>query len=194
VLASMLYDFYQLASGGETFRRSTAMALIAILYLLDYFHLFVDLKELTRYPMAYDFLDLLIAVLFGLAFTFAKLDKLDRCQACVVAILLLMLAYSLFERSEHMMPWRTYVKARWIYCALAAIGMAQMALGQWSLLELYLAVVCALYVAHIILIWRSGSTPAVAQLSTIQLPGAGKEAKGPGARRRAKRTSIRVTR
>ncbi|HEY3743556.1 MAG TPA: hypothetical protein VGL53_27110 [Bryobacteraceae bacterium] len=157
VLASMLYDFYQFISGIDHFPHSTTMALIAFLYLLDYFHLFVDLKKLTAYPFVYDLLDLLIAVLFGLAFTFSKVNKLATCQACVMGIVLLMLTYSFLERSEEKIPWTKYLRSRWIYCALTVLCLAQVPLASWGWLETYLAAVCALYVAHIFLIWRGGA-------------------------------------
>lgn len=155
VLASMLYDFYLLASGNQTYHHAFVLAAITSIYLLDYFHLFIDLKELTGFPILYSTVDLAISILFGLAFAFAKSDQLPGCQLTIVSIVIAMLVYSLVEKAESRLSWLNYARRRWVYIALSVLGIGQLAVSRWGVLEAYLAVVGSVYILYIVRIWRS---------------------------------------
>jgi len=160
VLASMLYDLYQLVTGGEKYEHPGVMLLITLTYLLDYFHLFVDLKKLHRFPILYCSLDLLIAVLFGMAFAYAKIDNLRKAEFSIVASFMLMLLYSAFEVSEHRLAWKSYLKDRWIYPSLAALGILQIFFHQRVAPNAYLFLISFLYIAYIFIGWKAETVPS----------------------------------
>lgn len=157
VLASMLYDLYQFVTGSEKYVYPGVMLLIILIYLLDYFHLFVDLKKLHSFPIWYCSLDLLIAVLFGLAFAYAKVGSLRKSEFSIVSSFMLMLVYSMFEASEQSLPWKVYLKHRWIYPGLAALGILQILLNRRVPPNGYLFLVSALYIVYIFAGWKAGT-------------------------------------